>query len=96
MNESTLRAPGIGRIIEGFPYAERYCAYCEELLSLSNAAHIYDAPEHYKAMLVCYNTECGYYDEECREAYVRVYYSSQMAYDKLEAIMLKMYRPKKS
>lgn len=75
------------RIIPGFPYVERYCPYCERLLKVYRAIHIQDMEEHYKAVLICDNPDCGAYDEETKEAYIRVYYSSEFAYKTLELIM---------
>jgi len=74
-------------VISGFPYVERYCKYCNNKLKIYRAMHIQDQLEHYKAVLICDNRDCEAYDEECREAYVRVYYSSQFAFDKLSGVV---------
>lgn len=78
-----------GKFIKGFPYPERFCTYCKEPLKLLKTIHIVDEPEHYKAIMICLNKDCGSYDEEAREAYVRVYYSSQYAYKRLELYLVK-------
>lgn len=72
------------RVIEGFPYVDRHCPYCEQECSLTDAVHLMDTPEHYKALFICNNKKCGAYDEDARKAYARVYYSSQEAFDALE------------
>jgi hypothetical protein len=69
------------KIIKGFPYPERFCKYCEEPLQIWKAFHIQETPELYKVIFICLNKDCESYDEEARDAYVRVYYSSNEAYD---------------
>ena len=71
------------KIIKGFPYVKRHCKYCEQGLSIWKAFHIINNEEIYKAIFICLNKNCESYDEEARDAYVRVYYSSQLAYDLL-------------
>ncbi len=87
------RAPAIPRVIPGFPYVSRNCPYCQEPLTMVNVTHVLGEEEHYKAIMICYNGNCGYYDMPCREAYVKVYYSSQRAADELSALMLRFDRP---
>lgn len=74
-------------VIDGFPYVKRECIYCASPMKIWRAMHIQDRLEDYKAVLVCDNPKCGAYDEECKEAYIRVYYSSQFAYDKLSGVL---------
>lgn len=74
------------RIIPGFPYPVRYCPFCEAILKIYRAVHIMDQEENFKAVMICDNQECGSYDLEAKEAYCRVYYSSQFAYETLELI----------
>lgn len=69
---------------EFFPYPERHCPFCERELDLVEAIHLEHEPMHYKALFMCFNEECGAYEEEARQAYSRVYYSSQEAFDYLE------------
>lgn len=88
-----FQAPAIPRLIPGFPYTQKFCPYCERELILVNATHLYDAPEHYKAIMICYNFDCGYIDMPCREAYVKAYYSSQLAADRLWSVLLSFERP---
>lgn len=75
------------KVYSNFPYTIRYCPYCERQLTVHRALHIRDEMEHYKAVLICLNPKCEAYDEEAREAYVRVYYSSEKAYNILELFM---------
>lgn len=76
------------RIIPGFPYAKRFCPYCERELQILKALHIMDQEEHYKAILICDSPLCDAHDEEARKAYLRVYYSSEFAYKALETVMI--------
>ena len=71
-------------IIKDFPYVERFCPYCDLPCTLTDAVHLQATPEHYKALFICNNPQCGAYDEEARKAYARVYYSSEDAYHALE------------
>lgn len=75
----------IGRKIPHFPYAERFCPFCERQLTLVEAIHVQEAPENYKALFICFNPDCGAYDEAARKAYARVYYSSELAFKGLQA-----------
>lgn len=67
-----------------FPYAQRFCPFCEKELTLVEAIHIQESLNDYKALFICFNKDCGAYDEEARQAYCRVYYSSNEAYQVLE------------
>lgn len=78
----------LAKKIDGFPYAERFCPFCERELTLEKAAHIAEEPMHYKALYLCHNPSCGAYDEDAGKAYARVYYSSQEAFEKLELTRL--------
>lgn len=86
----------IGKKIEGFPYPEKYCPYCERELQLEAAVHSAEMPAHFKAVYVCLNGECGAYDEDARKCYVRVYYSSQDAHKAFEAYRIWMPTSKKN
>jgi hypothetical protein len=67
-----------------FPYTKRHCPFCERELTLVEAIHIQETPEDYKALFICFNNQCGAYDEDARQAYARVYYSSERAFHMLE------------
>jgi len=81
--------------IQGFPYPEKFCVYCNKPMTLVKTLHVIDAAEHYKAIYVCYNASCEAYDEEAERAYVKVYYSSELAAENLDRIMLHFYAPRK-
>lgn len=74
-------------VIKGFPYPTRFCPYCEEPTKVLRALHIQGEEEHYKAVMICDNPNCGAYDEEAKEAYVRVYYSTPYAHHMLETLL---------
>lgn len=85
MNYAEFFSQGlIGRIIPSFPYVTRHCTYCEQPCELVDAIHVQQEPEHYKALFLCQNPDCGAYDEEARCQYARVYYSSEPAFRMLE------------
>jgi hypothetical protein len=79
-----FRGELIGNLIPAFPYAERFCPYCNQPCELVEAIHLQKEPEHYKALFLCQNPRCECYDEEAKSQYARVYYSSNEAFDKLE------------
>jgi len=74
----------LGKKIEGFPYPEKYCAYCRNKLSLIDAVHILSEPQSFKALFLCANPSCDAYDEPGRKAYAKIYYSSEHSYRVLE------------
>jgi hypothetical protein len=78
-------------IIDGFPYPEKECPICGSVLQLSRVAHVLDTPENFKALYVCLNDKCDAYDVG-KKAYVKVYFSSQEAYDKLGALLMQLPR----
>lgn len=82
-------------MIPGFVYAIRMCPYCEQELELVNVVHVQSVKENYKAIMICFNDRCPYYDGPCREAFVKVYYSSQLAADILGTVRLRFARPRK-
>lgn len=67
-----------------FPYPERNCPFCERELTLMEAIHVTDALQDFKALFICFNKDCGAYDEAAGKAYSRVYYSSNEAFEALE------------
>lgn len=70
----------LSKKIDGFPYPERFCPFCERELSLEKTVHLDEAQEIYKALYLCRNTECEAHNELEGKAYARVYYSSDDAY----------------
>lgn len=79
-------------MIDGFPYPEKECAVCKSTLRLSRVAHIQDSPENYKALYLCVNPSCDAYDVG-KQAYTKVYFSSQLAYERLGNLL--MYTPRR-
>lgn len=75
-------------IIKGFPYPERFCKYCEQPLTIWKAFHVQGCMEMFKVAYICLNHDCPAYDEDEREAYLRVYYSSPEAYDILSTKLM--------
>lgn len=67
-----------------FPYKELNCPFCERELTMVEAIHIESELEHYKALYICFNPECGAYDEAARRAYAKIFYSSPEAYYSLD------------
>lgn len=88
--------PLVGNIIEGFPYPERHCPYCEHELDLMQAVHMQDNLEQFKAVFMCFNQACGAYDEEGHQAYARIYYSSPFAEENLYEERIWIVRPFKT
>lgn len=78
----------IPRIIENFPYPEKFCPFCESKLTLQEAIHSSSEPYYFKALLMCLYEGCEAYDLPSRKAYVKVYYSSQEAYDSLKTNLI--------
>lgn len=85
----------LGKKIEGFSYVNRNCSYCEREMKLIKVAHLESEPENYKALFYCLNPTCGAYDEEARKCYALVYYSTNLAYEKLFQQRIWMIQPKK-
>lgn len=73
----------IPHTIDGFPYPEKFCRFCERELTLEQAIHLSE-PEHFKALYICHNRECGAFDEPAHKAYAYVYYSDTEAWQALE------------
>lgn len=79
----------VPRVIENFPYPQRFCPFCEREITVVNAAHSIDEPIIYKCIYICDNPKCGAFDEEAKKAYARVYYSCEEALQAFETVMLK-------
>lgn len=85
----------IPRVIDGFPYPQRNCPFCERILEILNAVHLQGDEEIFKALMICRNPNCGVYDEPAKTAYLRVYYSSELALETFETTMLRTEQLKK-
>ena len=90
-----MRIPGsgsvLGRVIRDFPYPERDCALCSRALQLVNAIHSDQDVHHFKAIYVCVYESCEAFDYEGRQAYVKLYYSSEEAHIVFQDILLPVY-----
>lgn len=78
----------LGHKMPHFPYPERSCPFCERPVTIVEAVHIQEHPENFKVLFICFNPECGAYDEAAGQAYARVYYSSVEAYRLLEQVRI--------
>jgi len=80
-------------IISGFPYPEKECPICNKMLRLARVAHITDTPEHYKALYLCVNSKCDAFDVG-KQAYTKMYFSSELAYERLGNLLMALPRRK--
>jgi len=79
-----FRGQLLGKPIPNFPYPEKMCRYCNKKCEMTDAIHVTESPEIYKALYICKNPRCDVFDEPARKAYAKVYYSSDEAYEGLE------------
>jgi len=81
-----------------FPYPVRECPFCEHPLFIVRALHLTNI-EHYKCIMVCLNKQCKAktfgraariigFDHQIQWAYVRVYYSSELAQNTLDSALI--------
>ena len=92
-NRSAYAVP---RRIPGFPYPERYCPHCEQQLVIETSCHMFDNPEHFKVIYQCHNLNCIFLDNVTHRAYVRVYYSSDLAEENMYKMLLQYKRVEKN
>lgn len=78
-----------------FPYAEKFCVYCNKKMTLVKSFHLVDSPSDYKGIYVCYNPSCDAYDEPAQRAYVKVYYSSEIAAYRMDRVKSNIDQPRK-
>jgi hypothetical protein len=78
-------------MIGGFPYPEMLCRVCGSEMRLARVAHMQENPEHYKALYLCVNDSCDAYDVG-KKAYTKMYFSSELAYEKLGFLMMALPR----
>ena len=83
-------------IIRGFPYGEFDCPACERKLVLVRVAHM-EEKEHYKAIYICEHWDCPIRkqlrkDGYPEDSYVKLYFSSQRAYDNLSRLQMSFER----
>ncbi len=79
----------LARLYPFFIYPERYCPFCEHPLVTVNAVHWDLDPQIFKCIMICDNKDCEAFDEEARQAYCKVYYSSDEAVSRFETTLLK-------
>lgn len=79
-----------------FPYAEKFCSYCNKQMTLVKSYHLVESPQDYKAIYICYNPSCEAYDEPAQRAYVKVYYSSEVAAFSMDRIRSNITQPRKT
>lgn len=82
----------MGRLIENFPYPEKFCPYCFKLLKIVNAIHWEKDIQQYKALYLDANPECPVYEEGARKAYARIVYSSEDAFNAFRDIGIPVQR----
>lgn len=70
----------MGRVIPDFYYPVKICPYCMKELKVVNAIHWSGDIYQYKALYLDPNPDCPVYDEGARQAYARIFYSSEDAF----------------
>jgi len=81
-----------GRIIPDFPYPQKICPYCMKTLVVVNAVHWEGDPYQYKALYLDPNGECPVYDEGAKQAYARIYYSGEDAFNYFRDVLIPVQR----
>lgn len=82
----------MGRVIKDFPYPTKTCPYCNSILKVVNAIH-WDMDQYqYKALYLDPNPNCPVYDEGAMQAYARIYYSSEDAFEAFRDIKIPVQR----
>ena len=64
---------------------------CSRPLQLVNAIHSDQDVHHFKAIYVCGYEACEAFDYEGRQAYVKLYYSTEEAHIVFEDVLLPVY-----
>lgn len=82
----------MGRVIPDFPYPEKLCPYCNAKLVVVNAVHWHEDPYQFKAVYLDPNPKCPIYDEEALQAYARVYYTSEDAFNYFRDVQIPVQR----
>lgn len=82
----------LGRKIEDFPYPVKLCPYCNKELVVVNAVHWEVDKYQYKALYLDPNPLCPIYDEGAYQAYARIYYSSEDAFEAFREIKIPVQR----
>lgn len=82
----------LGRVIKDFPYPEKLCPYCNTKLVVVNAIHWEQDPYQFKAVYLDPNPKCPVYDEEALQAYARIYYTSEDAFEYFRDVKIPVQR----
>lgn len=82
----------LGGKIKDFPYPDRSCPYCNKLLYVVNAIHLFEDKYQYKALYFCTNAKCRVYNEGARKAYARIVYSSEDAFHAFHRVEIPVQR----
>ena len=70
----------LGGLKKDFPYPDKVCPYCNWILVPVNAIHWQEDIYQYKALYLDKNPNCPAYNEGARQAYARIYYTSEDAF----------------
>ena len=82
----------IGGLKKDFPYPDKTCPYCGQILVPVNAIHLVQDMYQFKALYLDKNINCPAYDEGARLAYARIYYTSQEAFEAFRDIKMPVQR----
>lgn len=82
----------LGGKIKDFPYPDRSCPFCNKILFVVNAIHLFQDKYQYKALYFCTNPKCRVYDEGARKAYARIVYSSEDAFNAFHRVEIPVQR----
>lgn len=82
----------LGRVIKDFPYPVKTCPYCNTKLVVVNAIHWEKDPYQFKAVYLDPNPQCPVYDEEALQAYARIYYTSEDAFEYFRDVKIPVQR----
>lgn len=82
----------LGKVIKDFPYPVKVCPYCFKELKVVNAIHWQGDDWQFKALYLDANPRCPVYDEGAMQAYARIYYSSEDAYEYFANIQIPVQR----
>ncbi len=82
----------MGRVIPDFPYPVKLCPYCNKKLIVVNAVHWQGDEYQFKAVYLDPNPVCPIYNEEAMQAYARIYYSSEDAFEYFRDVKIPVQR----
>ena len=82
----------MGRLIKDFPYPTKTCPYCNSILKVVNAIHWDKDKYQFKALYLDPNPNCPVYNEGARQAYARIYYSSEEAFEYFRDVKIPVQR----